>query len=256
MNHCILPSEICIIIALCRPIAFARLSVACRALHFALQAHSGNLQQRWIRRVNYTTIDEDGRQVKIYTGMCPNGDIHGEHKILDVATNKLTDVYNFRFGVLHGSAYEVDAYKYKKSYNFENGLLHGMFKEVGGGYRIDLLRINYEHGLKHGPCVAQYISGGRRWEIHFERDQLHGKATFWYPDERGMCCTESWRHGKLHGTRTFYEMGGNITCKENWRNGLLDGTKTYVKKFKGNLRLEYDICNLNADAPRTKPRCV
>ncbi|QJX71153.1 hypothetical protein F-liban_405 [Faustovirus] len=227
MDAWYLPTDVCVVIALLRPDAYNKLIRSCNVLKNKLTTFRDDLLKRWIPRKVY-----DADTVKIYANICPNGWYHGEYKIVNSATNKIIEVRNYHFGVLHGNWYHIEFGNCRRSCTYVNGKIHGIQIYKGGGYNMELEKTEYQHGLKHGKSVEQWISGGKSCERWYKNDILDGPATYWVVDGRYICCREHYVKGKLHGDRIFYGDKGNIVREEEWDHGCLTKVSFSAKKWQ------------------------
>jgi antitoxin component YwqK of YwqJK toxin-antitoxin module len=238
-----LPTEIITIIALIRPDAYNKLIQSCKKMFNILSSYRDELLKKWIRRYNRMQrfLKYGYKEMKVYAGVCPNGTLHGEYKIFDIDRNKVIEVHNYKFGVLHGKWYSIDNYNYRISANFEDGLLHGFYKFTGGGYKLDLVTTHYVRGKRHGLHEGQYISGGKRFSINYLNGRKEGEATYYYPDTNRVCCREYYCRDKLHGERIFYSYKGDIVRKDVWDYGVMIDISISSSKWRENPRIDMDL---------------
>ncbi|SNW62760.1 MORN-repeat protein [Orpheovirus IHUMI-LCC2] len=236
MDYVILPRDIILLIAKCRPDAWFKLIQSCKSISSELLKNRDDMIQLWVRRkVCDMTIKNRG--VKIYAGVCPNKSFHGECKYINVQTKELEMVCNYHLGVLHGRAYDT-INKRKRTYFYNEGKLHGVCKVKGGGYNIELCSVEYKNGVKDGVKDGEYkcyyISGGLQCRANYVNGKLHGLTTHYCIDRERPCLEEEYKKGILHGDRIFYNENGVITRVEMWVDGFLREVKFTKNKKEWN----------------------
>jgi len=77
-------------------------------------------------------------------------------------------------------------------------------------------------GMKKHKWIFYYPSGDTSAILHYEADQLNGKAEYFYPGQKPMA-VEMWVNGLPDGLSCYYFDNGTLEKKGFYREGFYEG---------------------------------